>query len=327
MSKATVRTKLHKRTLSDLREVASRLEIPGRSRRRRKKDLIDLLLNHPTASVIESLPPGKDFERRVRRHLKRALNTGKLGVRQDSAKVRFRPRYMSLHRGTRITFDVSVEISRQGQTEPYCVWIWECKDLKRRVAVNDVEEFHAKLEQVGLHRTVGTVASRTGFQKSAVAYAKSLGIGLARWRERPIPCARPIRPPKLDLAVVLRALARPRDAPHHPTTFYALSTNRRPAYVFADLVALELAGRFGLANDDELLGLIQAFGAAHAEWAVKEDRGRGHTTAAKAVDRAARRLLRAVLARQPSPLEVDLVNAETQRDWLGIRTRYEEELF
>ena len=46
--------------------------------------------------------------------------------------------------------------------------------------VDDVEELHAKIEQIGLHRTKATVVCRNGFQESAVTYAQSMGIGLAR---------------------------------------------------------------------------------------------------------------------------------------------------
>lgn len=46
--------------------------------------------------------------------------------------------------------------------------------------MDDIEEFHAKLEQIGADRTKGTVVTTGKFQSGAVAYAKSKGIGLVR---------------------------------------------------------------------------------------------------------------------------------------------------
>lgn len=46
--------------------------------------------------------------------------------------------------------------------------------------MDDVGEFHSKLEQIGLHRTKGTIASRNGFQRGAIKFARSKAIGLAR---------------------------------------------------------------------------------------------------------------------------------------------------
>jgi len=48
--------------------------------------------------------------------------------------------------------------------------------------VDDLEEFHAKLDQIGSDNTKGTVACRNGFQESALKYAQSKGIGLVRMR-------------------------------------------------------------------------------------------------------------------------------------------------
>ncbi len=62
-------------------------------------------------------------------------------------------------------------------TEPVLIWLWECKDYpNRKVKVDEIEELHSKKMQVGAHKA--TVVTRNGFQSSAVAFAKSNGIGL-----------------------------------------------------------------------------------------------------------------------------------------------------
>jgi hypothetical protein len=46
--------------------------------------------------------------------------------------------------------------------------------------VDDVEEFHSKLQQIGADRTKGAIITRGTYQESALNYAQSMGIGLAR---------------------------------------------------------------------------------------------------------------------------------------------------
>lgn len=90
-----------------------------------------------------------------------------------------------ISRGTerRMSFDVLVEVCRKGASEPYWVWVWvwECKNYGNRVPVDDAEEFHAELEQLGAYRTKGTMIILIGYEPGTVEYAKSNGIGLWRY--------------------------------------------------------------------------------------------------------------------------------------------------
>ena len=54
------------------------------------------------------------------------------------------------------------------------------KDYKGSVSVGKIEEFHAKLEQIGSDRTKGAVAVRNEFQESCLEYAQSVGMMLVR---------------------------------------------------------------------------------------------------------------------------------------------------
>ena len=64
---------------------------------------------------------------------------------------------------------------------PSIIIIIECKDYSNSIPVDDVEEFHAKLQQVGADNTKGIIITQNGcFQKSALTYAESKGIALAR---------------------------------------------------------------------------------------------------------------------------------------------------
>lgn len=103
-----------------------------------------------------------------------------LGIIPECAKVFHRKAYYSQQRNKPIMMDVVIELYRPGLDTPYLVWVWECKDYSTQVPVDDVEEFHAKLEQIKVHKTKGTIICRNGFQQGAINYAQSLGIGLAR---------------------------------------------------------------------------------------------------------------------------------------------------
>jgi len=91
---------------------------------------------------------GKLLETTVKELLEGELNRGDLGIKAGSVKVFAGKSYPSVDRGTPIVMDVSLELYRRDVKEPFFVWVWECKDYGRSVPVDDIEEFHAKLEQI-----------------------------------------------------------------------------------------------------------------------------------------------------------------------------------
>ena len=123
---------------------------------------------------------GLAFERRVLKLLEGELAAGSLGVAPLSSRLFHRKSYYSAARCSEITFDISIEVSRPGATAPFLLWLWECKEYRHSVPVDDVEEFHAKLQQIGGVRAKGTMITSAKFQRGALNYAASHGIGLIR---------------------------------------------------------------------------------------------------------------------------------------------------
>ena len=121
-----------------------------------------------------------NFELNVLDMLQSEVNSGALGVSPQHAKLFHRKSYFSMARGKDIVFDVALELTRDGAQDPLWIWLWECKNYGRPVPVDDVEEFHSKLEQIVLHEAKGTIVTSVGFQQSAFNFAHSAGIGLAR---------------------------------------------------------------------------------------------------------------------------------------------------
>ncbi len=124
---------------------------------------------------------GTAYEQDVLNIVQGELSRGNLGINPNLARVRHRPNYFSKDRAKDIIFDVSIEVFRKAAAEPYWIWIWECKNYSHTVPVDDVEEFHAKLSQVGADRTKGSMITPVGFDPGAVEFARSKGIGLWRW--------------------------------------------------------------------------------------------------------------------------------------------------
>ncbi len=131
---------------------------------------------------------GVSYELKVEGIVNRRIENGSFGINPKLAKVRHKPPYYSQDRKKDIVFDVSIEVFRRGVAIPYWIWIWECKDYAHTVPVDDVEEFHAKLDQVGADRTKGTIITPIGFDPGSVEFARTHGIGLWRWVPPGSPC-------------------------------------------------------------------------------------------------------------------------------------------
>lgn len=125
---------------------------------------------------------GESLELRVYKALKKAIFHGKLGLNPEQCKLFHQKGYYSKDRQKLVKVDVSIELFLpDNYVEPLIIWIWECKDYTGSIPVGEIEKFNAILDQIGAAKTKGTVISSEGvFDRSAIEYAISKGIGLAR---------------------------------------------------------------------------------------------------------------------------------------------------
>lgn len=123
---------------------------------------------------------GDTFETRVYEALTEELKNERLCVAPKYAKIYRKREYHSRDRQSEIITDVSIETFLPGRTRPTLVWVFECKDYTGRVPVDDIEEFHAKLQQIGEDNTKGTFVTTSALQRSAMTYAESKRIGVVR---------------------------------------------------------------------------------------------------------------------------------------------------
>lgn len=129
---------------------------------------------------------GVKLEKEVFELISEIINKNEFMVSNPNIKIRKKPRYYSKDRDAEIEFDVSVEKyladpDENKDIKPSIIIVIECKDYSNGIPVDDVEEFHAKLQQIGADNTKGMMITKNGcFQKSALTYAGSKGIALAR---------------------------------------------------------------------------------------------------------------------------------------------------
>jgi hypothetical protein len=132
------------------------------------------------AKKRSSTRKGDDFETRMYAFFSAEVKRGAMGVNAAWSKVFRKKGYYSRDRGKVIVFDVSIEVTRPGESDPMLIFIIECKDYGTSIPVDDVEEFHSKLGQVAGVNVKGIIASTTAFQQSARSFAASKKMGVVR---------------------------------------------------------------------------------------------------------------------------------------------------
>lgn len=129
---------------------------------------------------------GTELEDRVFEIVKGLVQSNQFMISNPYVKVHKKKAYYSKDRGADITFDVTVEKYlddpyKDDNLYPSIIVVIECKDYSGSIPVNDVEEFHAKLQQVGADNTKGIMITREAtYQKGAINFAASQHIALAR---------------------------------------------------------------------------------------------------------------------------------------------------
>jgi len=132
---------------------------------------------------VSTSSKGDQLEKQTFQVLQRELSAGRFAPFDPRfAKLRMKPKYWSPDREGTITFDLSLEAFRAGDSDrPLLTIIFECKNLSRLVSIDDIEEFKAKLDQVECSGSKkGVMVSINGFQPTVLKYARKQGVGLAR---------------------------------------------------------------------------------------------------------------------------------------------------
>jgi hypothetical protein len=95
--------------------------------------------------------------------------------------VYHRREYVGKRSGRTIVVDVSFEMEVLGGAR--LLVLVECKRYSDKVKVDDVEEFHSKLDDIGAHK--GIMLTTVGYQEGALKTARGRGIALALLTDKP----------------------------------------------------------------------------------------------------------------------------------------------
>lgn len=129
---------------------------------------------------MNTVSKGDQFEDRVFKAIKNELVSERLGLLPKSCQIFRKKKYYSKNRKAHIEIDISIEVFLPEATDWSFLWAMECKDYKGALPVNNVEEFHAKIQQIAGDNVKATLILSGALQKSALEYCKSIGIGVVR---------------------------------------------------------------------------------------------------------------------------------------------------
>jgi hypothetical protein len=127
---------------------------------------------------------GSDFEKQVFSYLEEELNAGRLFYVPECSAIYHQKRYYSPDRKSSIIFDIAIEVTFAKLNTPSVFCLVECKDHGRKIQADEVEAFHAKIQQVASAATKGIIVTTSSFQPAALEYARAKHIGILRFPER-----------------------------------------------------------------------------------------------------------------------------------------------
>lgn len=129
---------------------------------------------------MNTVEKGDAFEDRVYNAIIGLLKNDGLGLAPRYCKLYRKKPYYSRDRGAAIVMDISIELWPPKAERYSLLWVCECKDYTGALPVNDVEEFDAKLRQIGGVNVKGMLALSGAMQRAAFTYALARGIAVVR---------------------------------------------------------------------------------------------------------------------------------------------------
>ncbi len=126
---------------------------------------------------------GDELEQKVFEILCTEVESDRFLFKREACKVHRKKGYFSKDRESNIFFDVSVEVSYPNAKDYSIVYLIECKNYGHPVGVDELEEFYSKVDQVAAANSKAVFVTTNSFQSGARTFAKSKGIGLARYVE------------------------------------------------------------------------------------------------------------------------------------------------
>ena len=124
---------------------------------------------------------GNAFENIVYNHLQTELVNDNLFVPQKKSQIFQKKSYFSKDRQSNIIIDISIETSIPKAKDYSLLTVVECKDYSHSIPVDDIEEFHSKVQQISGDNVKAIFATTAALQKATLEYAKSKRIAVMRF--------------------------------------------------------------------------------------------------------------------------------------------------
>src|SRR5690606_25404186 len=83
--------------------------------------------------------------------------------------------FYSKDREKNIYFDLVLEIFLPNQSDPFLIFVIECKNYNHKVPVDDIEEFASKVDQIRYQKISPICITTVGFQSGGLTFAKNRG--------------------------------------------------------------------------------------------------------------------------------------------------------
>lgn len=129
---------------------------------------------------LNTTKKGDEFEARVYKVVEDELKSERLAIIPSNAQLFAKKAYYSRDRNANIIVDLAIEVRLSGQEDYSILWVWECKNYAKKVPIDDLEEFHAKIQQIAGNNVKAIFITNAAFSESGLNYAKAKGIGIAR---------------------------------------------------------------------------------------------------------------------------------------------------
>ncbi|MEQ8440466.1 MAG: ImmA/IrrE family metallo-endopeptidase [Alphaproteobacteria bacterium] len=137
--------------------------------------------------MVSTIEKGDELEDRFHQYLLDQQNSGELvygAYPPELCKIYRKRRYYCKEREGYVTFDVVVELYRQGGTSPHLCVVFECKNYKGAIPENEITDFSDKVGRIFKHAAKGVVVVSTRLQSGAERIAQKRKIGIVKYNEQ-----------------------------------------------------------------------------------------------------------------------------------------------
>jgi hypothetical protein len=127
---------------------------------------------------INTVSKGDSFEEKSMHIIKKVMEEEQLGHLSKHLKIFTKKDkgYYSIRRNKEIFFDITIEVWPPGAKRYSLIYIIECKSYGKRIPVDDIEEFHNKIQQVSGVNVKGIFITDAPLQEGAYNVAESVGM-------------------------------------------------------------------------------------------------------------------------------------------------------